>query len=256
MYAGAMTRTSAIALALILASGACGGSDDPETPDAAPAIDSGFDIDGTAQPACVEPPSGIVAWWDGEVVGMDLTGTHNTTSGLGSPQTIEGHVGRSVAFGNSQFFVVDGAPTPATWTVEAWVQFRGTVDPYRSIYSRDNEAGVSLKNERITFWDESAAGDVVIGSTTLTEETYHHVAVTFDGFTLTVYANGVADGAAVASNLALPTVGSIGGHDDGLGGDGDNLLGEIDELTIYLRALADTEIAAIAAADTLGKCKE
>ena len=107
----------------------------------------------------------------------------------------------------------------------------------------------------MTFWDESEGGDQIIGSTTLDIDTWHHVAVTYDGTAIEVFVNGVSDGTANAANLSLPTVGSIGGHDDGAGGDEDNLLGAIDELTIYDRALSADELASIVTADTLGKCK-
>jgi hypothetical protein len=90
--------------------------------------------------------------------------------------------------------------------------------------------------------------------TTYTDNTYHHVVVTWDGTTAKIYIDGFLDdgNATVGTSLedtAEPIV--IGARTSGTGF---RLTGQVDETRIYNRALNSTEVAALYAftGDTTG----
>src|SRR5262249_35251083 len=83
--------------------------------------------------------------------------------------------------------------------------------------------------------------------------TWYHLAVTRDpSFDYTLYIDGVAP-AGANQPLAIPD--SPDGIRIGSNDAGHNFQGLIDEVEIFDRALSATEIAAIYAADSGGKCK-
>jgi hypothetical protein len=101
-----------------------------------------------------------------------------------------------------------------------------------------------------TPWGSSIAGPQV------TPASWHHIAVTSARNTVKIYLDGtqVAVGTPSDKTTANSSVviGGIGRAPDGYM---DRLTGMVDELSIYNRALAQSEIAAIAAAGSAGKCK-
>ncbi len=83
------------------------------------------------------------------------------------------------------------------------------------------------------------------GGTVLSKETWHHIAMTYDGSQVRVYIDGSLDH---SSGLAA---GAIADNDlnvfiGGMPGSGWNFKGNIDEVRIYNRALAASEIASLA----------
>ncbi len=103
----------------------------------------------------------------------------------------------------------------------------------------------AFKNQNQAFVD---------GSQAIPNRAWTHIAGTWDGALMRVYINGVVqpDVAAITpplNNSAVPF--RIGrGSTNNVG-----FRGDIDELTLYDRALTPLEIQAIAAAGSLGKCK-
>ena len=94
----------------------------------------------------------------------------------------------------------------------------------------------------------------VIGTSTITDTNYHHVAVTKQGGTVTFYIDGVADAPVSYDPVFTFTTGAA------IGARGDNnaqnaFFGDIDEFSIYNRSLTAAEIQAIFDAGSAGKCK-
>jgi hypothetical protein len=89
------------------------------------------------------------------------------------------------------------------------------------------------------------------GSTAVRTNTWYHVAMTYDGAFLKLYVNGKLDGSAAACGPVLtsdqPLV--IGGESPGPW----NFNGLIDEVSLYDRALSDTEVLSIYGAGSAGK---
>ena len=78
--------------------------------------------------------------------------------------------------------------------------------------------------------------------------TWTHLAVTYNGSTLTLYRNGVAVATSTVSGTLSPTTGTL---QIGASQFGEYFKGLIDEVRIYNRALSDTEIQTIYQQDSV-----
>ncbi len=86
----------------------------------------------------------------------------------------------------------------------------------------------------------------------MTDTAFHHVAVTKNGSNVVFYADGVADPAVTYNPTFLFTTSpAIGGLANNAGS---SFLGEIDEVSVYNRALGASEIQSIFNAGSAGKC--
>lgn len=212
------------------------------------------------QPSCVEPPSGIVSWWDGEILGLDII-TGETAGVLGTPTIADGIVGKAARFAATDVLVVDRPPTPTQFTIETWVFLEvGLTGDWIGFYGRFTEASFTAFDNRLAYWDGTfggTTGNLAVATTSLVGA-WHHLAITWDGTTIRSYVDGVLEGMQPPAGVAaLPTRPSaIGGLLTGPGNDEieDPFVGSIDELTIYNRALTNSEVATIAMARA-GKCK-
>ena len=231
--------------------------------------DSGADvsaIDGAAAKtdaqakSCADVPSGALAWWDGEELGVDRLNNFPMTSIFESPTVGLGLVGNAMILEDDDDIVFNPGPQASQFTVEGWIRRDADDVGYQTIYGNGNEAGLFLRNHRLVFYDSDAGnmGQVVIGATETVLGQYHHVAVTYDGAQVAVFFGGEQNGVvATAVDIALPAIGRVGGVLFNVGdGDGNDFVGQVDELTVYDRHLSGDEIAAIAEAGALGKCKE
>ena len=234
-------------------------SGDPSPdPDAGP----GTDPD-AAQPVCVNAPAGVVAWWDGEVLGQDIAGSFSTSGDRGTPVLETGLVGNAMRFGRNDLLALDAAPTPPMFTVEGWVFVMNQDPTWIGIYGRFTESGLFVYDNQLTYWDgtfaigSGEAGNLGQGATKIFEQ-WQHIACTWDGDTLRTYVNGALEGSSrvTTGQAALPSRAQIGGlinpNNQGLE---DHFIGLIDELTVYSRALSESEISMIVAAAAQGKCK-
>lgn len=239
-------------------------------------------------PACTPPPAGLVGWWAGENNAVDNVGGNNGTLINGASFTT-GEVGNAFEFdGNSFVLINPSAPgnldigEGSGLTIECWINPTTISSTVGMLTTFENQLGA---------WDGYNAGvqiivngipnhgpfpgclgvnvvDTVGGSHTfgtapnvLTAGVWQHVALTYDRTTGlgTFYTNGVT---AAQANLGVFTPQTsftnflIGGHTTyaSVANPADCFVGGIDELSLYSRALAPNEIAAIAAAGSAGKC--
>ena len=237
--------------------GAPSSSSESDAPPANGGADAG-DLEADAAPTatCTPLPVGALAWWDGEILGVDRLGAFPTGTFFESPSVEPGLVGNAMLLEEDEDIIFDPAPVSAQFTVEGWIRRDKDDVDYMTVYGNGDEAGLFLQNHRLVYYDELAGGNALVGNTTLSIATYYHIAVTYDGVTLTLYLDGTKDSATTGAAVSLPVVGRVGGVLFGVGdGDGNDFVGHVDELTVYARALLNTEIADIAAAGALGKCK-
>ena len=222
-------------------------------------------------PACVPAPSGLVSWWRAEGNGSDSAGANN---GLlqGGVTFAAGEVGQAFSFDGPGNTVQ--VPASASldvgqgngMTIEAWINpAKTTTDPIAD-WSPNGAYGV-------IFWANQGSPGTLYADLVDTGGAHHliqsagglivtnvfqHVAVTYDK------ASGVArlfvNGAVVqqaglgsftpqtsyALNIGYILPGAPFGPVD--------YKGQIDELSLYSRALATNEIAALYSAGSVGKC--
>jgi hypothetical protein len=225
----------------------------------------------------VAPPVGLVSWWPGDGTAVDIQdGNDGLLVGAGTYAS--GMVG--------QAFNMNGAPgtrvdVPADtslqtqrFTVDAWVYARsaGSLADQQGamIITQDYPGAVSYAisgpgtTGQFSFDIAFAQSVPLVTSHFYSEHsfglnTWHHVAMTWDGEVLRGYVNGLLEGtltpppgATIAYDSSVPV--SIGSH-SGMFGGGRAFDGLIDEVEFFDRALSQTEIQAIVHAGAAGKDK-
>ena len=214
---------------------------------------------------CVPPPSGLVGWWSGDGFALDLTTNQNNGTLQGGASYAPGFVGPAFSFnGATQYVQISDSPSlePASVTLECWFNASNTtgllIGKPVGAAQFDSYAiwlGGGYLNGVVA---NSSAGPTLSYALTPVPGVWYHAAYTFDSNsqTQTLYLNGVS----VASGPANLSIG-YDSHTVNIGIDFDYgspvlpFTGEIDEASIYNRALSAAEIAAIYSAGSAGKCK-
>ena len=225
---------------------------------------------GKDNPQCVAPSSNAIGWWAGDGTADDLVNTNNGTL-QGGAACSSGEVGQAFDLdGNSGYVSV---PDNDLWafgnndfTIELWANFADNPwgdegHPYGGAFISSDEGPYDVNK----WWFTTGGGvidfhinDPVNGPIFLVNADFwpdpgawYHLALTRSGDTYTVYVNGVAAGSDTCDR-AIPNadVPLMIGQAEGF-----YFNGQLDEVTIYNRALSDSEIAAIYSAGGAGKCK-
>jgi Concanavalin A-like lectin/glucanases superfamily/Bacterial Ig-like domain (group 2) len=224
-------------------------------------------------PGCLAAPAGIVSWWTGDGNANDFLGRNNATP---SPTLTysTGMVGQAFALNGVDASAdipfntsLDFAPT-GQFTIEGWVK-PAEQNAYEAIFVKSPSDGhwdyglyLNPNNSYQVFvypYDPNSFMSgynqvhVVSSTTTTSLGNWYHVAVTYDNGTWAMYVNGVLENTRSGEFITQST----GGLAIGKKGETsyDPFHGLIDELTVYNRALPATDVAAIYAAGSAGKCK-
>jgi uncharacterized repeat protein (TIGR01451 family) len=246
-----------------------------------------YDISQTT--GCVQPPSGMVAWWPlDETSGTTVTdivggfngtalpgpigpfaGSGPVTSSLWPPPTFPpGMVGTSLFFyGNRHVKVPHNTaldPGTGDFTVDAWVIYASAGQGQNlTVVKKANPPSpgwwqliirdTSTTSGKLRF-DVWAAPFGVGPEVNITPNTWHHVAATLkrgSPDTITLYVDGIGTSFPVTIGLNVASSADLL-----IGGDG-VFAGEIavDEVEIFNRALDKTKIEDIFNAGSAGKCK-
>lgn len=222
---------------------------------------------------CAGMPSGLVSWWRAEGNASDAQNVANGTI-YSAVNFVPGKAGLAFSFNgvNSAINIPDVPALALTnsISVEGWVYvtnapsvtgmiiFRGDTRSGLDPYFMSVEAGGLLKFAIINQANNST--DV---RTTMPTGAWTHLAGTLDDSTgiLTLYTNGVIADQKTTTIRPLgpldPSFGAgvgIGNHSSQPGSFNYPFKGLIDELSVYNRALTQTEVQSIYAAGTAGKC--
>jgi hypothetical protein len=204
----------------------------------------------------VAPPSGVVAWWPGDGNLLNLVGPSGVMQG--SVGYAPGMVGEAFRFSGSlqsvstELDVQPSALPTTTW--EAWVFPTKVKAPARQhVFSGDGGGyGRSALIEAGTTNFAVFTGGPVWQPTSVSTNEWQHIAVIFTPTNIYFYKNGVGfsygkapSGQSSSQKLAI-------GRNPG---NGEYFTGDIDEVTIYNRALTESEIQAIYNAGSAGKIK-
>ncbi len=209
----------------------------------------------------IPAPPGLVGWWRGENDALDALGGINGTI-QGSVRYVPGKVGRAFEFNGVDSGVqLENAASLhlQDFTVEAWVK-RSSASRTTIPTMYDNSAflcfgelgyGFGPTHEGRLLLTKVGVGGVYSSDLRITDTSFHHVAVTKKGGTVTFYVDGVGEEAeSYDPNFEFDTSVAIGAR----GGDmASSFLGVIDELSVYNRALAPGEVKSIFAAGSRGK---
>lgn len=230
---------------------------------------------GKNNPNCLVAPTNIVAWWPGDGNVNDLARTNFATL---SGATYEAAVvSQGFSFNGTNAGVsaagdnaLNLATTNDNVTIEAWVRPLANTNTYGVMsvvgkrYSPNDITATGyelyLSDGTPGFQIASVAGVASFATTNDIRGGYHHLAVTLDRSSTNgghIYVDGIAkldfNPTVVSGSLSNSAPVRIGVHPQpGFNG---WYKGVIDEVTIYRRALSNTEITALYAAGSAGKCK-
>lgn len=210
---------------------------------------------------------GLVSWYKGEGNADDAVGANNGSL-VNGVAFAPGKVGQAFSFDGVDDYVDLGNPAsldiPGSLTVEAWVNYE-TLSQFKYLVADfDAIGGVSqgslgiLQDGRF-FWFQSMTDGSSIqveGVTSSVAGQWYHVGVVRDDVakTITIFVNGVEDGGSsyVGTMVGLQQKKLLGGATP-VGFAGDFFNGQIDEPSIYSRALSAAEIQGVFAAGSAGK---
>ena len=209
-------------------------------------------------PPCIPAASNMISWWRAEGNADDeVSGNHGTLwngVGFGPVRTGQGFI-----FNGNGTVIPLGNPTNLQiqdLTIEGWIR-RGSASVASlngngngHIFGYDNN-GYGLYLSPAGLLSLSKVGtSAVSASSAITDTNLHHVAVTKAGSTVVFY----IDGTAYPAGAYNPGFTFGGGAYIGGLLTNNSFLGSVDELAVFNRALAATEIQAIYSAATSGKC--
>ncbi len=170
---------------------------------------------------------------------------------------VDGKQGQALCFNGKDYVVVKSCPcfNAPQYTIAAWTKLKDTGD-YQYIAWRGGPAFPEEKNcRRFDLWletdgvvngivhDEKEGELHFAGSTKITDDTWHHVALTYCGKAVTLYIDGKKE---AEEKPAAPLATSE--HDLWIGArpEGVCATGVLDEVRYYNRALPAAEVAALA----------
>jgi hypothetical protein len=199
-------------------------------------------------------PTGLVAAYGFEEGGG---ATVNDASGKGNPGTIRdatrvaGRAGQGLNFDgvNDWVTVNDAASLDMTnaITLETWVR-PATVSSWQTVAVKEQATGLvyglyaNTDSNRPSAHVFTTSETDVRGPAALAANTWTHLAMTYDGATLRLYANGVQVATRAVSGSMINSTGALR-----LGGNtvwGEFFRGVLDEVRVYRRVLTAAEIAA------------
>ncbi|MCX8027655.1 MAG: SBBP repeat-containing protein, partial [Thermodesulfovibrionales bacterium] len=221
--------------------------------------------------ACAPAPTGMISWWKAEDNANDSVGTNHGTLQNGATYAT-GKVGKAFSFNgiNQYVQVPDSASLDVTtqFTLDAWIFSKGDAGGWtdKAIISKIGGSGGNngyqlglspVGGNWTAYCSFNASGETWPANTVVggivTNNTWHHIACTYDNNKLKVYVNGVVVG---TSNIGSKSVVNSSSTLR-ISGDDNNhayFWGYIDEAEIYNRALTESEIEAIYLAGSIGKC--
>ena len=205
-----------------------------------------------------------MSWWKAENNAQDSIGTSHGTAQNGAGY-VAGKVGQAFSFNGAHQYV--SVPDSTFWnlgisfSIEFWARFT-SFSPSSAYAFIAHDDGGGTKNKWI-FWlnggnlqlhlNSVSNGSQVIGTIPFspTINTWYHIALTKNGSTYTIYVNGNVLSEAT-SIQAIPATSTGPPLTLGQAEGGYNLNGSLDEVSIYNRALSDSEIQAIYNAGAAG----
>lgn len=225
---------------------------------------------------CAAPATGMVAWWPGDGTAEDVLGGNHGTLQNGAGFTPDGEVGPAFAFDGVDDFVKVPASSRldvgagAGFTIETWVN-TSDINAWQPLaeWHNGDVYGVHLWLN-VTVDNLTGSGGIYAnivgtdrvehrmgsGETRLQPNVFHHVALTFDK------ASGAAqlylDGAPAGEPRFFPGVTPQTSDNLYLGhrpSPATYFSGAMDEVSIYDRALKQSEIESIVRAARGGKCR-
>jgi hypothetical protein len=202
------------------------------------------------------PPTGLVASYNFDVGSgtslADRSGTGNNGTIANGTWSATGHTGAALSFNgtNTLVSVADSNSLDLTtgMTLEAWVNPSGLGTAWRDVIFKEQPGSFAYtlyanQNTTRPIGQVHIGGEInAVGTAALPLNAWSHIAATFDGSNLRLYANGsLVATTAISGSIPVTTgVLRIGGNSVW----GEYFNGLIDDVRIYNRALTQPQIQA------------
>lgn len=207
--------------------------------------------------SCLRPPANLVAWYAGDDTSRDQwQSNHGTLQGA---NFTDGRVGRALLFDGVNDYVatsldVQPSAMPAT-TWEAWVRpGRVPHTSHQTLFTNDDggfDRGIIIAANTHLYSVLTGTGLWNLGINAAQDQ-WQHIAVVYAPDYIEAYINGNR------YRYHSPPSGQTSANKFRIGGNpafGQYFKGAMDEVSIYNRALSQSEIQAIYSAGSSGKCK-
>jgi Ca2+-binding RTX toxin-like protein len=229
----------------------------------------------TYKKKCVQPPLGMVAWWPlDETAGLtanDIAGFNNLGTRMNGPVSVGGMVRGALSFnGTSYVEVPDHVELNFCrndFSIDLWIKTTGASGTHTVLDKREgtlsNLTGYALFLAGGCLGSQIADGDGYTNSLStrfVADGHWHHIALTVDRDNPAGWLHYV-DGAVVSTANPTAYQGSLTNTAPlvmakNLITPSQTFAGTLDEIELFYRVLDPSEIHAIWAADSLGKCKD
>jgi Concanavalin A-like lectin/glucanases superfamily len=203
--------------------------------------------------------SNLAGYWkfnESSGTAADSSGNGNAGTLTGATYTTPGKLGGGVLFGGDGDFVTFGQPaalniTGTVITLACWVRIDGagggTATGLQTLIAKDDTSGMQwrllLGDSRDNVLFQAQDSSISVNTTNFTPftlGTWHHIAVVYNGSTVTFYVDGVSRATPAAttsitthaSNVILGKAGGVNYY----------LNGALDEVRIYNRALSGADV--------------
>lgn len=213
------------------------------------------------QAQCLPVPLDRIAWWPGTSGAHELQNGNHGTQRNGAT-VIAGYIGEAFHFDGADDYVsVPEASSMdlsrlSAFTIETWIRPEAfNNDLWPTIFSEGSwrfSIGLDSSSGKLESYVNN--GSEMVGNAVIPLNEWTHVAVVWENNVRTFYINGVLDRALATGSMTASNEGmAIGGVANGDGRA--NFQGDIDELSLYSRALSQSELLAIYQAGADGKCE-
>ena len=196
----------------------------------------------------------IISYWKMDNNANDSVGSNNgtptsVTFSTGNGKINEGAGGMTTA---SKIQVADNASLSPTSeiSISCWVNISSSGN-YHTFVAKGNVAQYIFRVEAPTgkyelYLKLGGTLRVVRSTSTISTGTWVHLVATYDGSTMTMYVNGTSEGTASFSGSIGTGSAVLGiGHDITDGGSNVHMLGAIDEVGMWSRALTAGEVTSL-----------
>lgn len=220
----------------------------------------------------VTPPTGMIGWWagDGDFRDSSGNGLNATPASGASPTFLVGKVGQGFTTPGTQYATIPDSPAlrPQSFTIEGWARLSNADGNTKVFFAKP--LGASFFDSFALFAAGATLRGAVCNNTgcitltaPITINAWHHIAFSYDdpGGAATKTARLYLNGAVVATDTTGGAIGydtrpAVIGADINSGAFSEGWVGGIDEVALYNRALALTEIQSINTAGINGKTKQ
>lgn len=210
------------------------------------------------------PPSHLISWWAAENDPTDVQGL-NPGALFGNTVYIAGKVGRAFRFDGAKDGVVvgnQGSLQQQSITLEAWLRRTSatvaTKDPIAPGLTEGTVGGwghlgwlLVMRADGALLFTKVDVSEVHTSMLAITDTKWHHVACSYDGVNAVFAVDGVTESLPYRESFGFSTECAIGVRPDTFT---NSLLGDLDEVSVYGRALSTAEVQVLTAM-TGGKCR-